>query len=125
LRLPIAKSQRIKLAIRFAAQSIVVAAFLIFCRTSEIAPGHFEARVFVVPAGEDEAALAVRSECRIFESAELAATECLRMAEAMKGRLAGWGHEVEGPRVLQTPHAQEPSGPLFFETRRTPLGEAP
>jgi hypothetical protein len=71
-----------------------MAAFLIFCRNTEVSPHHFEARVFVVPAGERESGLATRSECRIFESAELAASECARMAEAMKSRLALWGHEV-------------------------------
>jgi hypothetical protein len=75
-----------------------MAAFLVFCRTTEIAPHHFEARVFVVPAsgeeGESEPGMAARSECRIFESAELATSECARMAEAMMNRLAGWGHQV-------------------------------
>jgi hypothetical protein len=71
-----------------------MAAFLVFCRTTEIAPHHFEARVFVVPAGEGEPGLAARSECRIFESAELAESECGRMAEAMTSRLARGGHQV-------------------------------
>lgn len=71
-----------------------MAEFLLFCRTTEIAPQHFEARVFVVPACESGAGLATRSECRIFAGAELAAVECLRMVEAMKIRLARSGHEV-------------------------------
>jgi hypothetical protein len=71
-----------------------MAAFFIFCRTSEIEPHHHEARVYVVPAGEHESPLPTRSECRIFDSAELASTECLRMAEAMWMRLQRAGHEV-------------------------------
>ena len=71
-----------------------MAAFMIFCRTTELSPKHYEARVQVVPAGEVEAAMATRSESRIFESAELAASECARMAEAMGNRLRRWGHEV-------------------------------
>jgi hypothetical protein len=67
-----------------------MAAFLVFSRVTEISPHHFEARVFVGPAGEgeDEPALAARCECRIFESAELATTEAAHMAEAMTNRLA-------------------------------------
>lgn len=71
-----------------------MAAFVIFCRTTEVSPRHYEARVFVVPAGEVESSMATRSESRVFESAELAAAEGARMAEAMKSRLCRWGHEV-------------------------------
>ena len=71
-----------------------MATFLIHCRTREIAPSHFEARVFVVPASEGDPGLATRSECRIFESAEMAESECARMAEAMKMRLIRAGHQV-------------------------------
>ncbi|HZZ91217.1 MAG TPA: hypothetical protein VFE23_01575 [Usitatibacter sp.] len=80
-----------------------MAAFLIICRTREISPRHFEARVLVVPADESECASVTRSECRIFESAELAASECGRMAEAMKNRLVRWGHEVVGVQVRGMP----------------------
>ena len=69
-------------------------AFLILCRTREILPRHYEARVMVVPAGEVDGDMPARSESRIFESAELAATECIRMAEAMRKRLSFWGHDV-------------------------------
>jgi hypothetical protein len=71
-----------------------MAAFLIFCRTQEISTHQYEARVFVVPVGERESGIAARSECRIYESEPLASAECTRMAEAMKSRLAGAGHEV-------------------------------
>lgn len=71
-----------------------MAAFMIFCRTTEVSPRHFEARVLVVPASDVEQPMATRSESRIFESAELAASECARMAEAMRVRLCRWGHEV-------------------------------
>jgi hypothetical protein len=71
-----------------------MAAFLLFCRTTEVSPNHFEARVFVSPAGEPESGLAARSECRIFDSAELAAAERERMAQAMEERLARSGHQV-------------------------------
>jgi hypothetical protein len=71
-----------------------MATFRIVCRTHEIAPQHYEARVFVVPTSEEGAELAARSECRIFESCELANSECVRMADAMKARLERWGHQV-------------------------------
>jgi len=71
-----------------------MAAFMIFCHTTEVSPRHFEARVLVVPAGGVEPAMATRAESRIFESAELAVSECARMAEAMRNRLCRWGHEV-------------------------------
>lgn len=71
-----------------------MSAFLILCRTREIVPRHYEARVIVVPAGEVGSDMPARSESRIFESAELAATECIRMAEAMRKRLCFWGHDV-------------------------------
>jgi len=71
-----------------------MAAFLIFCRTTTVSPNHFEARVFVVPAGEGDSGLVARSECRIFDSAELAQAECERMAQAMEQRLIRWGHDV-------------------------------
>jgi len=74
-----------------------MAAFRIFCRTTEVSPQHYEARVLVVPAGEPEAAMAARSESRIFENAELAVSECARMAEAMGNRLRRWGHQVLPP----------------------------
>lgn len=71
-----------------------MAAFMIFCRTMEVSPQHYEARVLVVPASDVEQPLATRSESRVFESAELAMSECARMAEAMANRLRRWGHEV-------------------------------
>ena len=71
-----------------------MAAFMIFCRTMEVSPQHFEARVLVVPASDVEQPMATRSESRIFESAELARSECARMAEAMRLRLCRCGHEV-------------------------------
>lgn len=71
-----------------------MAAFMIFCRTMEVSPQHYEARVLVVPATDVEQPMATRSESRVFESAELAVSECARMAEAMRMRLCRWGHEV-------------------------------
>ena len=87
-----------------------MAAFLIFCRTTEVSPRHFEARVLVVPVSDAEQPMATRAESRVFESAELAMSECARMAEAMRARLARWGHEVvrvdatgAGAPALSTP----------------------
>jgi hypothetical protein len=71
-----------------------MAAFLIICRTAEVSPHHFEARVFVVPAGDGDSGIAVRSECRLFESADIAAAECIGMAEKMTNRLCRLGHQV-------------------------------
>jgi hypothetical protein len=68
-----------------------MSAFRIFCRTSEISPHRHEARVFVI-AESDPLEMAVRSECRVVDSVEHARSECMRMAESMKTRLArhGW-----------------------------------
>jgi hypothetical protein len=67
-------------------------AFRILCRTAELSPHHHEARIFVLPDGEATVEMAVRSECRILSSAELAYSECMRMAESMRSRFAvrGW-----------------------------------
>lgn len=68
-----------------------MSAFRIFCRTSEISPHRHEARIFVV-ADSEPLEMAVRSECRVVDTLELARVECVRMAESMKARLArnGW-----------------------------------
>lgn len=96
-----------------------MATFLLSCRTRETAPGHYEARVFVVPAGEDDAGLAARSESRIFGSAELAEAECVRMAEAMKARLLRWGHQVVRSEPV-TAAAMIPDLPSASESAGTP-----
>ena len=92
-----------------------MAAFMIFCRTTEVSPHHFEARVLVVPEGV-EPALAARSESRIFESAELAVSECARMAEAMRDRLRRRGHEVV--------RVEAAAGALALSTPASPAGTA-
>ena len=71
-----------------------MSAFRIFCRTSEISPHRHEARIFVVADSEPALEMAVRSECRVVDTVELARSECVRMAESMQARLARHGWQI-------------------------------